>query len=116
MNTINDNKVIKDISTLTNIPTYIIYNIFDIIEKEIQRELYESIILYKKDKVDIDLGIGNLLVNVDINNGTLTYDFIPSKSLEKGIIKTLRNKENPMIESIERNLKNKVLSIYKELI
>lgn len=116
MNTINDNKIINDISVLTNIPTYIIYNIFDIIEKEIQRELYESIILLEKDKVDIDLGIGNLLIDADKDKGSLTYDFIPSKSLEKGIIKSLRNKENPIIDSVERNLKNKVLSLYKELI
>lgn len=111
-----NNKIINDISTLTNIPTYIIYNIFDITEKEIQRELYESIILSEKDKVDIDLGIGNLLINVDKDVESLTYDFIPSKSLEKGVIKSLRNKENPIIDSIERNLKNKVLSLYKELV
>lgn len=111
-----NNKIINDISILTNIPTYIIYNIFDITEKEIQRELYESIILSEKDKVDIDLGIGNLLINVDKDVESLTYDFIPSKSLEKGVIKSLRNKENPIIDSIERNLKNKVLSLYKELV
>lgn len=111
-----NNKIISDISILTNIPTYIIYNIFDITEKEIQRELYESIILSEKDKVDIDLGIGNLLINVDKDVESLTYDFIPSKSLEKGVIKSLRNKENPIIDSVERNLKNKVLSLYKELV
>lgn len=111
-----NNKIINDISILTNIPTYIIYNIFDITEKEIQRELYESIILSEKDKVDIDLGIGNLLINVDKDVESLTYDFIPSKSLEKGVIKSLRNKENPIIDSVERNLKNKVLSLYKELV
>ena len=111
-----NNKIINDISILTNIPTYIIYNIFDITEKEIQREIYESIILSEKDKVDIDLGIGNLLINVDKDVESLTYDFIPSKSLEKGVIKSLRNKENPIIDSIERNLKNKVLSLYKELV
>lgn len=111
-----NNKIINDISILTNIPTYIIYNIFDITEKEIQREIYESIVLSEKDKVDIDLGIGNLLINVDKDVESLTYDFIPSKSLEKGVIKSLRNKENPIIDSIERNLKNKVLSLYKELV
>ena len=111
-----ENKIIKDISTLTNIPTYIIDNIFNILEKEVQKEIYDSVLLYKKDKLDINIGIGNLSIDVDMNKGSLTYDFIPSKSLEKGIVKSLKEEKNPIIENVEKNFKNKVLSTYKELI
>lgn len=112
----DENKILKDISILTNIPTYIIENIFNVFEKEIQKEIYDSVVLSKKDRLDINIGIGKLNIDVDINNGVLTYDFIPSKSLEKGIVKSLREEKNPIIEDVERNFKNKVLSVYKELI
>lgn len=112
----NDNKIIKDLSILTNIPEYIINKMEEILEKEIQKEIYDAVIFSKKEYINIDLGIGRLIVNVDINKGSLTYDFIPSKSLENGIIQSLRYEENPIIESVEKNLKNKVLSFYKELV
>ena len=69
-------------------------------------------IFIKKNK-SIDIGIGNLVLNID--NDELKYKFIPSNKLENNIKYTLDNGHCPLIDKAEESLQTKILGVYKEL-
>lgn len=111
-----DTNTLDDLSTLTRIPKPTLKNIFNTLEKEIGHQVYNELVLSEKNSISSDIGIGELIINLSDEEGFITYDFIPSKSFEKNIIQTLTGKESPLIKSIEKNLENKILSLYKELV
>lgn len=108
--------LLKDISTLTKIPINILYTIAKTAEKNICHTIYDEFILSERDCVSYDIGIGELIITFNSDDEYVSYEFRPNKNFEKDIINTLNNKEDILVESIESNLKNKVLSLYKELI
>ena len=110
------NTLINSISTLTQIPTYILERISDVAIKEICHEVYTDYILNEKDKITLDIGIGILYLNIDSTEGTITYSFKPSRQMEKDLIHTLRGKESILVGAVETNLNKKILNLYKELI
>lgn len=64
--------------------------------------------------LELDIGIGKICFL--ITEDSLQYQFIPSKSLENSIIKTLETKSNPLVTSTETSLETKILKTYKELL
>lgn len=107
---------IRDVSTLTRIPESTLNSIFNTLEKEILHVVYAELVESGRNSVIINIGIGDLIITVNGEEGFITYDFIPYKSLESGIIKIFSTKESPLVEGVEKNLRNKVLSLYKELV
>lgn len=108
--------VIKDLSTLTQLPTETLKSLVNIAEKDICHLLYENYILMDKNKLVLDIGIGDLILNINTEEEYVQYEFIPSKHFERAILKTLEDKESPLIKDIEKNFSDKVLSLYKELV
>ena len=111
-----DINTLDDLSILTKVPKSTLKNIFETLEKEIGHQVYNELILSEKASIILDIGIGELVINLNSEEEFVTYDFIPSKSLEKDIIQTLTAKESPLVRSIEKNLESKILSLYKELV
>lgn len=62
----------------------------------------------------IDLGIG--VLNILIEDNEVKYKFIPSKELETSVNSTIINKENLLVDKLEKSLVNKFVNIYKDLL
>lgn len=78
--------VVKDISDLTGVYKYQLDKLVDKTEEEICQCVLESI--QNKDEVcSLDLGYGNLIIDVDEDG--IVYKFIPSESLEKMLVSTV---------------------------
>lgn len=108
--------LLENVSTLTKIPLNILYTITKTAEKDICHCLYEEFILSDKTFISYDIGFGSLYITYNVDDESVSYEFIPNKKFEKDVINTLNNKEDILVKDIELNLKNKVLSLYKELV
>ena len=96
--------LINDLSNLTSIPEKILEKLSDNIMFSILQSLEETLI--KKESVcEIDMNIGSLLISLEDDN--LKFKFIPSKTLEKEIIKTIEEGKNPMKEISSKKLPSK---------
>ena len=101
----------SDLSTLTTINestfdkllTKIIWCISDSVERAV---------LSKEDKVDIDIGIGRLLIG--ISNKEIKYKFIPSKQLESSVSNTVINEHNELVTALEDSLVTKITNVVKD--
>ena len=111
-----NNRLIEDISVLTQIPVYILEKISDVAIKNICHQVYTEHIISEKNIINVDLEIGILSLEVNTLDGTIEYTFIPSKQLEKDLIETMREKKSVLTEAISSNLNKKVLNLYRELL
>lgn len=101
--------VLNDLEKLTTIPKEKFNKLVDKINLIILDALAES-----TDKViDLDIGIGTLQL---VNDENLTYRFIPSKSLEKAIIKYFDSGVNPLQDTLEKTLAERIINVYKDII
>lgn len=105
--------LIKDLNFLTTIPENTLNKIKDISIYSICNDIEEST-LEKDSIVEIDLGIGDLIVGLDEKG--IKYKFIPSKKMEENIQNTFLQKKNPLTINIEKSLIKKLTNIYKDLI
>lgn len=103
----------QDISLLTNVNEYTILKFKSIIENCISHYIHETK-LNKETISDVDIGIGTLVIKQTEED--ISYKFIPSKSLERSIIKSLKTNSSPLISMIEEKLQEKISSVYKELL
>lgn len=110
------NDLLVDLSNLVQLPIEVMNNINKIAEKDIAHIFYENYVLYGKEEITIDIGIGNLILYINKEKEYITYEFIPFKSLENMLLKTIEDKQSPLVVSIENTLSNKVMSLYKELV
>lgn len=63
----------------------------------------------------LDLGVGQ--VGIDYSSGdTIKYNFVPSKTLEKMLVKMLSDEVNPLTIKVEQSLVNKITNTYKDLL
>lgn len=108
--------VIKDLSTLTQLPTETLMGLVNVVEKDICHLIYENYILMGKNEIILDVGIGSLILHINTEEEYLNYEFIPSKHFERLLLKTLDEGESPLIKDIEKNFSDRVLSLYKELV
>lgn len=105
--------VIQDISTLTTIPERSLDKLASKVCWCICDGVEESI-LQGKDITVVDLGIGQLCVQVCSNE--IQYKFIPSAKLERYMIDTVVNKKNPMIVNLESTFVNRITKVYKDML
>lgn len=105
--------LLKDISPLTNIKDKIINKMSNISELCICDYINE-LDMIDEDVLNIDIGIG--IISMLIVDDEIQYSFSPSESLEKMIIKTIEDKESPLVNKLEVNLENKINSTYKDIV
>ena len=66
-----------------------------------------------KEITELDIGIGKLYVKVV---GTeVKYKFEPSEYLQKAMLATATNKENPLPDFLDESLGKKFIDLYKEI-
>lgn len=107
------NNIIQDISILTTIPESNLKKLSKTVSDCISHYITESV-LDKQDTCLIDLDIGTLVIGFE--NEELQFKFIPSKTLQKTIVDSVQNKESTLVQTIEDNLKDKIIFAYKNLI
>lgn len=104
-------QLIKDLSSITNIPESLLNKLVlksnACIGYAVKENMYEG-----EENTLIDIGIGQLAISV--SDDQIRYKFIPSRALESSIIKYIDN-ESELEELVADNLKQKILSVYKEL-
>ena len=101
--------ILKDLEDLTTIPKEKLNKLVDKVNWIIVDALDES-----SDKViDLDIGIGTLQL---VNDKNLIYRFIPSKDLEKAIVKYFETGVNPLQNNLEKTLAERIINVYKEII
>ena len=106
-------EIIKELNNLTSIPEKIFEKLSDNIMFLILQNLEETLI--KKESIcEIDLNLGTLIISIE--EETLKFNFIPSKKLEKEILKTIENGENSMQEILINNMVSTLEKTYKELL
>lgn len=107
------NNVLNDLSIITTIPQATLVKLMDKLNWCICNSVEESI-LKSETITEIDLGLGKLILSVE--NNFLEYKFIPSIKLESNIIKTIKEKKNPLIHQLESSLADRIVNTYKDMI
>lgn len=105
--------VLNDLATLTTIPQATLVKLMDKMGWCICNLVEESS-LNSDSITEIDLGIGKLILNIE--NNEIEYKFIPSTKLESNIIKTIKEKKNPLLNKLETSLADRIINTYKDMI
>lgn len=105
--------LIDDLSAMTSIPTKTLNKLVDCSSFAILQTI-EEMITNKETSCEVDFTNFKLLISLEEDD--LTFKIIPSKDLEKLIIKTISNKKNVMDEIIVGNMVDTLLKDYKELL
>ena len=105
--------LLKDVSYITNINDKIIDKLPNIAKLCICDYINELDII-DEDVLNVDIGIG--IISMLIVDDEIQYSFSPSESLEKTMIKTIEDKESPLINKLEVNLERKINSTYKDIV
>ena len=106
--------LIKDISILSTIPQDSLEKITNYANYCICDYVVELLDNSDDDTIVIDIGIGSLSLILEDN--AVRYRFVPSKTLEDNIVKTIIEEENPLVAKLEKNLSKRITAIYKELL
>ncbi len=105
--------LITDLQVLTQLNNSVFSKLISLAELSICDDINE-LDMTSDNILDLDIGIGRLYFMV--TEDSLQYQFVPSKSLENAIVKTLETKSNPLVASAETNLETKIVKTYKELL
>ncbi len=62
---------------------------------------------------EINIGIGKLIITSE--DDMIKYNFIPSKKLEKYLIKTITENKNPLKLMLEKTLCSRITNAYKDI-
>ena len=105
--------LITDLQTLTQLNNSVFSKLISLAELSICDDINE-LDMSADNVLDLDIGIGKIYFMV--TEDSLQYQFVPSRSLENAIVKTLETKSNPLVASAETNLEMKIVKTYKELL
>lgn len=105
-------RIEEKLSKLTTIPTNNFDNLFcllcEICCDKILNDLSEG-----ENCSCADIGIGKL--SFLIENGEISYKFIPSDKFENMIVRSIKSEKSPLIEHIGRGITEKIMEAYKNL-
>lgn len=105
-------RIISDLSTLTSISETLLMKLINTSEAIICDSTLDT--LHSGEKIcDLDIGIGNLIINVENNN--IKYKFIPSRRLDTDIKEAIISGKSSLVKLVEKSLVDKITSKYQEL-
>ena len=102
---------VNDLGTLTKIPNKILTELVHKLNLCIGSAIHDAV-LNKEDVAIINVGIGNLSVNL----ADMQCKFIPSKDLKQSIKDSLNSKVDPMELQLEQALTDKLIAICEEVL
>lgn len=105
--------LVQDVANLTSVPKEKLDKFVDKAEYAILDALDEATKTGKDDIIELDIGIGTLQL---INKDVLEYRFVPSRHLEKAIVNYFETYTNPLENTLEKTLSERILKVYKEIL
>lgn len=105
--------LISDLAILTTIPESNLKKLCNLSKDIISHDVLECI-KNNEQICEVDIGIGNLLIN--LQEESLSFKFIPSKSLQDCLLETIQSKESSLTKNVEKILTDKIIFAYKNLI
>lgn len=103
----------NDLTNLTSIPEKFFEKLDDNIIFSISQTV-EEMLTKNETSCEIESGIGTLIISFE--TGELKFKFIPSKRLEKEVIKTIETGKNSMENVLTSNMVSTLEKTYKELL
>ena len=105
--------LLEDLSILTTIPQS---SLNQLARKEVYClcDCVEEVVLSGDNMLSVKTGLGT--IKLELGDSDISYRFEPSKELEDGIIKTIVNKKNPLVESAEEKLVKRITNAYKDFL
>lgn len=106
-------ELINDLTNLTSIPE----KFFEKLESNIMFSILQTLeeaLINKSSECEIECGIGTLFISLEEEG--LKFKFIPSKKLEKEIIKTVEQGKNSMEAVLTTNMVSTLEKTYRELL
>lgn len=104
------NKMSEDLSKLTTIPENILIKLFDKIRWIIGDAICEA----NSDLVEIDIGIGTLLLSNELEH--VRYKFIPDDSLDETIRNCFNDHISPIEQQLEKRFIDRIIHTYKDIL
>lgn len=107
--------LIQDMSILTTIPEKTLAKFFRKMIFCICEEIKENILDENSDKeiTEVDIGIGKLYIKAV--GAEVKYKFEPSEYMQKAVIATVTEKENPLANFLDKALGKKFVNLYKDI-
>lgn len=105
--------LMDDISKLTTITPHTMKKLVKMSNACICHDVLDSL-LSGSTETEVDIGIGKLFIRYEGDN--VKYKFIPTKTLEENVCKTLTTKSSPVTCKAETELKDRVEQAYKHLL
>jgi hypothetical protein len=105
--------LISDISLLTTLPDKTLRKLCDKGVECICHDVLECL-NESNNEVTIDISIGEL--KIVIVDDEIHYKFRPSTQLETMLVKSIVDREDPLVSHIEEGLVSRILNAYKDLI
>ena len=105
--------LIDDLSAMTSIQPKVLNKLVDCSTYSILQSI-EEMITKQEDSCEVDFTNFKLIIKID--EDSLVFKIIPSKELEKAIVKTISTKKNAMEPIIIGNMVDTLLKDYKGLL
>lgn len=105
--------LLKDVSNITRLRNSVMNTITDI-SKYCICDYIDNLKINDEDVAEIDIGIGVLFI--EVLDDEVKYQFKPSSSLEKNIVNTIVDENNPLVQAAETNLEKRIYNTYKGLL
>lgn len=108
-----ENNYIESISSITNIPIYLLNKIFDINLLEISNEIINNKI--EEDKWEVNLANYGIL-RITLNNENLIYKFLPNEKFNDIVRETIKTNKSLLINTIEDKLVKAIENNFKDML
>lgn len=105
--------LLKDVSNITRLRTSVMNTLTDV-AKYCICDYIDNLKINDEEVVEIDVGIGTLFI--EVLDEEVKYQFKPSTNLERSIVSTIVDEDNPLTRAAELNLEKRIYNTYKGLL
>jgi len=102
----------KDLSSLSTVPYYSLQQL-DKKRVALICDYLDEAFSSGETEVKVDVGIGTVIFSM--HDDEILYKFIPSCELERNIISTVVDGNNPLVGWLEKSVGAQVMNVYKDL-
>lgn len=105
--------VVQNLSTLTTISKDTLNQLIDKSMMCMFDAILESC-MSNKEATELDIGIG--ILTILYSNNEIRYKFRPSAKFEEGVIRTIVRHDNTLDKTVDKELKERLVHTYKDLL
>lgn len=98
MNKASGEDILLQITDITTIPQHSLQRLMTVMNYCICNSVYESKLKHEP-LTSLNIGIG--VLQIENTGKALNYRFVPNQQLEKSLVKTITQNENPLVNKLE---------------